>query len=177
MIQRFERNQAVERLVREERGRIFRYLGALRVPSANREDLFQAGLLLLLQKWDSVEDPLSWLLGALRNLHYTQIRDRSRRERILQASASPTSEPTPPISATACTSELRIDLTRWLMALSRPQRALVVGLILFGEPIETVARKAGVKPASVQTPKSRSLKRLRLLAGRSFSADRVHGVA
>ncbi len=159
-----ERNRAIERLAVEERGRILRYLSALRVPPTNREDLLQTGLVLLLQKWDSVEDPFSWLLGALRNLHRTQIRDQGRRERLFQTPAPTTlglhSSSVPATS----TADLRIDLTRWLFALSRPQRILVVGLVLFGDPLGEVARRAGVKPASAQTLKSRSLKRLRRLA-------------
>ena len=73
MIHLAERNRAIERLVVEERGRILRYLSALRVPPSNREDLLQSGLVLLLQKWDSVEDPFSWLLGALRNLSVLEV--------------------------------------------------------------------------------------------------------
>ncbi|MEP7013370.1 MAG: sigma-70 family RNA polymerase sigma factor [Acidobacteriota bacterium] len=170
MIHLAERNRAIERLVVEERGRILRYLSALRVPPPNREDLLQTGLVLLLQKWESVEDPFSWLLGALRNLHRTQIRDQSRRERLLQPMAHPTPQAILTKSMTPSTPDLRIDLTRWLLALSRQQRILVVGLVLFGEPLGEVARRAGVKPASAQTLKSRSLKRLRRLAGRDGGA-------
>jgi RNA polymerase sigma factor (sigma-70 family) len=164
-----ERNQAIERLVREERGRILRFLTALRVPASNREDLLQAGLVLLLQKWDAVDDPFPWLLGALRNLYRTQVRDQVRRDRLFLPAPPSRSQPISSISATACTSDLRLDLSRWLLALSRQQRVLVVGLVLFGEPFDEVARRAGVKPASVQTLKSRSLKKLRRLAGRGDS--------
>ncbi len=131
-----------------------------------REDLLQAGLVLLLKKWDSVDDPLAWLLGALRNLHRTELRDRCWRCRLVE----PMARPTPPIesiSFPAISSDLRIDLTRWLLELSQRQRVLIRGLVLFDDPPDEVARRAGVKTASVQTLKSRSLKRLRRLAGRS----------
>ncbi|HEV7670076.1 MAG TPA: sigma-70 family RNA polymerase sigma factor [Thermoanaerobaculia bacterium] len=173
MIGLAERNRAIERLVLEERGRIFRYLSALRVPPSNREDLLQAGLVLLLQKWDTVDDPFPWLLGALRNLHRTQIRDQGRRDRLVQPSAPPPSQSMLSISATVCTSDLRIDLTRWLLSLSRQQRVLVVRLVLFDEPPCEVAKRAGVKTASVQTLKFRSLKRLRSLAERSGAVRRA----
>jgi RNA polymerase sigma factor (sigma-70 family) len=168
-----ERNREIERLVLEERGRIFGYLSALRVQPSNREDLLQAGLVLLLQKWDTVDDPLPWLLGALRNLHRTQLREQGRRGRLVQPSAPPPSQAMQSISATAGRSDLRIDLTRWLLALSRQQRVLVVRLVLFGDPPCEVARRAGVKTASVQTLKSRSLKRLRRLAVRSGAVRRA----
>ncbi len=160
-----ERNRAVERLVREEDGRIRRVLSSLRVPSSHREDLLQTGLLLLLQRWDSVDDPLAWLLGALRNLHRSQVRDEGRRGRLAEATAR--FAPPPTDTARSRDSEIRIDLARWLLALPRAQRILVVGLFLLEDPLESVARRVGVKPASVQTLKSRSLDRLRRMAQRN----------
>ncbi len=162
-----ERNRAIEQLVLDERGRILRYLSALRVPASNREDLLQAGLVLLLQKWDSVNDPFPWLLGALRNLHRMELRDQSRRNRMIVPLAPPALPSMPSISAMATRFDLRIDLTRWLLELSHRQRVLILGLVLFGDPPDEVARRAGVQPSSIQSLKSRSLKRLRLLAGRN----------
>src|SRR5262245_33105253 len=59
--------------------------------------------------------------------------------------------------------EIKLDLARWLAELSARQRVLIVRMVR-GDPPSEVARRAGVKPASLQKLRGRSLDRLRGLA-------------
>jgi len=155
-LDRPELREPLNRLLEKIRPGLERVLRHYDVPPEDAEDILQDAQLVLLYKWDTIQNPEAWLIGTLRKKCIVYW--RKRRSRTCEAMDATIlellSEPERPAQAKA---DLSRDMGRVLVKLpQRCQRLLRLRYGMGYGPSE-VAEKMGYKPSSIRKITNRCL--------------------
>lgn len=131
------------------RPRLKQILGRYRIPADDAEDLLQEALIVTIHKWDSIQDPESWLQVTLRNrcVVYWRKRRHTLYNSVDTAILELLSEP---VAAPQERAELVLDLNNLLEKLSPRCRKLLQLRYGFGYDPSEVAQKIGDRLSSVR---------------------------
>jgi len=153
----------VTAVLEQVRPQLRRTLKAYRIPLPDSEDLIQDALLALLTRWVDIREPGIWLVGAVRHLCCSYVRQQRRRKTVAVdleqlerlAGAVPSSE----VQYGA-----RRDLERLMRELTPQQRRLL--RLSFGLGLnahELAHLLGGARPESLRRARWRAITRLRQL--------------
>jgi RNA polymerase sigma-70 factor (ECF subfamily) len=150
-------------LLDQLRPRLLRLLRCHAVSLPDSEDLIQEAALALLRSWPTIRHPAAWLIGTVRH----QCRLHLRRQRNKDTGVDPEQlvrlagwTPGPQEAHHAW----RVDLKRFLRALSPRQRQLVRLLYYQGLTESEAAARLGISKDALHRDRWRAIARLRQLS-------------
>jgi DNA-directed RNA polymerase specialized sigma24 family protein len=167
------RDAEVSALLERTRSRLRALLNAHRIRSCDAQDLLQEVFLSLLRHWEQVEDPESYLVGALRRTIAALVRRRAREPWVRVDPAV-----LPALAGGHCPQtvvECRRDARRLLARL--PPRAARLVALRYGEELSSreIAATFDVAETGVRTLAGRQLRRLRRLAENGQGGENGQG--
>jgi RNA polymerase sigma factor (sigma-70 family) len=145
-------------LMRSLHSDLRRILARHGIPYQDGGDLVQTTLLILLSKWNEVRSPRGWLIGVLENRCILYWRRRRLEE---QRTLPLDSCPQPLIDGDQRQREVAMDMARLARGLPERDRRIVAMRYQLGMTDSAVAKRIGLRPASIRKAMHRALAQMR----------------
>jgi RNA polymerase sigma factor (sigma-70 family) len=170
-----------EQFLKAMKPKLKRLLAARYIPIEDAEDVLQQALLALVERWDKVRDPESWLLGTLKR-HCSLYWRNQRRQLHSAVDAALLECLSQPVAPAQQRSDLRNDLRQMIERLPPRCRMLLELRFQLGYDQEEIAARLGYRGSSIGKITHRCLEALAremvgAAAARRQAADGVGGGA
>jgi RNA polymerase sigma-70 factor (ECF subfamily) len=158
--ERVEARAHFDTFVEDEHERLYKALYFVTGSREDAEDLAQDAFLKLWERWDEI-DRISDPTGYLFRVALNGFRMRRRRAAMALRRLAPVTVERDEFAE----AEMRADIRRLLLELSRRQRAALLLVDLLGYPSEQAARILRVRPSTVRNLASQGRRALRATEG------------
>jgi RNA polymerase sigma factor (sigma-70 family) len=137
-----------EQFLKAMKPKLKRLLAARYIPVEDAEDVLQQALLALVERWDKVRDPESWLLGTLKR-HCSLYWRNQRRQLHSAVDAALLECLSQPVAPAQQRSDLRNDLRQMIERLPPRCRMLLELRFQLGYDQEEIAARLGYRGSSI----------------------------